>query len=85
MPPSDNPKYPLYRVIGVRHYTGLRVPMGFGLTSDEAERIRNALFETKVFATVRTETGKESGATPATDWSVSAITPAAIGQCRAAV
>jgi len=61
---SDNPRKSLYRVIGVRHNTGLCVPMGFGMTSDEAERSRDALIGTKVFATVTIEQDKESGALP---------------------
>ena len=60
----ENPKYPLYRVIGVRHHTGLCVPMGFGMTSGEAELIRDALVGTNVFATVKIEVDRESGALP---------------------
>jgi hypothetical protein len=38
--------------------------MGFGLTGDEAILIRDALVATNVFAEVRVEVDKESGALP---------------------
>lgn len=60
---SDTPLYRLYRVVAIRP-NGLRVPMGFGMTSEEARRVREALVEANVFGSVTIEEDTESGAAP---------------------
>ena len=55
---TDRPSHRLYRVVGIRP-NGQRVPMGHGLTSDEAKQIREALVEVDVFSgiTIEVDTG----------------------------
>lgn len=58
---TTHPPNRLYRVTGIR-FNNFRVPMGFGLTHLEADRICDALAATGVFRSVQVETDTDSGA-----------------------
>ena len=57
---SNDPEYRLFRVVGIRT-DGMRVPMGCGLSSDEAKRIREALTEANVFVGIQIEMDTDPG------------------------